>query len=121
VLQTVTFRVPTDEDVRHLSSRLEFTAFHHCDFRRSGINRNVVPEVHGDLLCGKMETSILERGANTVAALPHRGIGKPDDRELWKPSGNINLHIDQMGIDTDECSTENLCEHGQFRYKTRGG
>ena len=68
-------------------------------------------EVHGDFLCREMEARILERGADAVAALPHRGIGETDDRELWKPSGNIDFHVDQMRIDTDERSTQNFCEH----------
>jgi len=58
-----------------------------------------------------MEACILERGADAVAALPHSGIGETDDRELWKPSSNIDFHVDQMRINTDECSTQNLCEY----------
>jgi hypothetical protein len=52
-----------------------------------------------------MEACILERRADAIAALPHSGIGETDDRELWKPSGNIDFYVDQMRINTNECST----------------
>src|SRR6185295_4342673 len=100
-----------------------------CD-ENSKSNREIEPgpflldscrsQIHGNFLGRKMETRILECRAHAISALPHRRIRETDDRELWKPSANIDFHLDQMRIDTDECSAQHFCKHGSLRSKAWG-
>src|SRR4051812_13930286 len=66
-----------------------------------------------------MEARIHERGTHAIATLPHRSIRETDHRELWKSSANIDFHLDQMRIDSDEGSAQNFCKHGSLRSKAR--
>src|SRR5215468_4384209 len=70
-------------------------------------------QVDGDFLGGKMKSRILQRRANPIAALTYCRIRQSHDRKLWKATGDIDFHVDHMGVEADERNALHFGKHGQ--------
>jgi hypothetical protein len=64
------------------------------------------------LSVGKREPAILERGLDPFAALLHRVVRQPHNIELVHVRGaDIDLHLDDVRIDSVDRSAERFKEH----------
>jgi len=63
-----------------------------------------------------MKPRVLQRGAHAVPAFFDDRVGQPDDRELRKTAGDIDLDIHEMRVETDECRAPHLGEHDNTAF-----
>ena len=71
-------------------------------------------QVDGDVRGRNQVAGVLDGGAHAVAALPHRRVGQPHGVKMILVGHNatvIDFHVDQVGINTVDCSAEGLEEH----------
>ena len=57
---------------------------------------------------------VLDRGAHAIAALSHRRIRQAHGVKvilLRDHAAIVNLHIDEVGVDSVDCRAENFKEH----------
>ena len=62
----------------------------------------------GDASGGDVEAGVLDGGADAVATLAYGGVAKPygvEDLFFKLDAGEINLDVDNVGIDSINCST----------------
>ncbi len=69
-------------------------------------------QVDRDSFWGKREADIFEGRTNSVPAFPDGCIRQADDGKLRKAATDIDFDLDQMGVQSEESGTEDLCEHG---------
>lgn len=68
-------------------------------------------QVGGDATGRKIIAGILECRPDTILTLLDRPVRQPDCGEGRQTWSQVNLYINQDGIDTDQSAAENLCEH----------
>jgi len=56
-------------------------------------------EVHGDAIGGEGESGVADRRPHTLAALPHRRVGKTHRREGRQSRGDVDFHAHEGGVD----------------------
>ena len=74
-------------------------------------------EIDDDLLEGKIEARVLERGAYALFALFDGGVGQAHGGEEGKsPARDVNLHLDRIGVDAQHSGADDLGEHDDPFY-----
>ena len=69
-------------------------------------------EVDGDAVVREVEAAVLDGGANAVATLADGGIGQPDGGERGEAGGDVDLDVDEAGLNTVQGRGEDAGEHG---------
>jgi len=73
-------------------------------------------QVDGDLAGGEIVTGVLQGRLDPVLALLDGAVGEADGGELGKPLGDVHLHVDDNGVNTQEGAGKGLGEHGLLLY-----
>ncbi len=71
-------------------------------------------EVDGDVRGGNVIAAVLQRGADAVAALAHRGVGQADGVEvvlIALDAGAVDFHLNDVGVDAVDGGAESFIEH----------
>ena len=68
-------------------------------------------EVHRDPPRRDLEAGVPQRRAHPVLALADDVIGQPDGGGLRQPRRDVDLDVDDRGVDADERTRENVREH----------
>lgn len=59
-------------------------------------------EVDDDARRGKGQARVADRRTHPLPRLLHGGVGKPDDHHAGKPSGDVDLDLDSVGVDAQK-------------------
>ena len=70
-------------------------------------------QVHGDVLKGKLEAAVLDGGFDALPALAHGGVGQADGHEIGVARRDVNLHLDQISVNSEDSGAEGFEEHGR--------
>jgi hypothetical protein len=68
-------------------------------------------QVHGDAAEGQRIPGVGQRGGDPLLALTHRTLGKPDRVEAGQPTADVDLDIDQVGVDAEHSGGADAGEH----------
>src|SRR6185295_6672719 len=63
-------------------------------------------KIHGDAAVGKLEAAVEDGGAYAILAFLHSRFRQSDDRQRWKPVGQVHLNADQRSVESVLCAAE---------------
>ena len=95
-------REAADLEQRHGHGQVERGA----DFLESGRR-----EVHRDRAAGRREAAVPQRGADALARFPDARVRQPDDVEAGEPRGDVDLHVEDTGVDSQNGSGMDSGKH----------
>ena len=76
-------------------------------------------EVDGDAMRRKFEAAVADGAANAVAALAHARVGQSDEMEPGKSERDVDLDLDDGGVDAEDGGGANAGEHAVGACKRR--
>ena len=65
-------------------------------------------QIHGDAPQREGEAAVGHGRLDAVAALAHRGVGQPHGGEYRQAVGQVDLHLNAMGVNTQQGAAEHL-------------